>query len=107
MNISMRRFGRHSFPSGVPRTPGILWSLLLGTPLVFSQTLPGTWLFFGGGLDNNHNASFEQNINTRNVGSLGVKWVYQTTPSLMRWSRSWRHCRRCTRSCNGVSERLP
>lgn len=87
MNISMRRLGRHSFPSSVPRTPGkppgragrLLWPLLLATPLVFSQTLPGTWLFFGGGLDNNHSASFEQNITTRNVGTLGVKWVYQTT----------------------------
>jgi hypothetical protein len=85
MNIPMRRLGRHS---GMPRTPDkppgragrLLWPLMFATPLVFSQTLPGTWLFFGGGLDNDHNASFEQNINTGNAGSLGVKWVYQTTP---------------------------
>lgn len=88
MNILMSRLGRHSFPSEVLGKPGkppgrarrLLWPLLLATPLVFSQTLPGTWLFFGGGLDNNHDASFERNINTGNVSSLGVKWVYQTTP---------------------------
>ena len=88
MTIPTRRLSRHSLPSRVPGTPGkppargrrLLWPMLLATPLVFSQTLPGTWLFFGGGLNNNHNALFEHNINTRNAGSLGVKWVYQTTP---------------------------
>ena len=38
----------------------------------------GSWPNFGGDLSNTHNAEDEMSISPSTVGSLAVKWIYET-----------------------------